>query len=143
MSHLLPLVVYLTGCLARPSLDRQSFVFAPPPPATTKEAPGGPLLASELWQVTAPFEGRLFVYRSGDFSYDHDPYAQFMTPAVRMECSLPSAVVAPGRRIRDVVESGSASKPDTLWKIQVEQLYGDFRHLENPAAVLAMRLRLF
>jgi ABC-type uncharacterized transport system auxiliary subunit len=138
-------VCLLTGCLARPPLDRQSFVFAPPPPPSpaAKPAPGGRVLGLRSLQVAAPFVGRNFVYRTGDFAYDRDPYARFMVPPAE-------ALIAPIRSwwretggFRDVVEAGSALKPDTLVEIQVSQLYGDFHQLENPAAVLDMRFVFF
>jgi ABC-type uncharacterized transport system auxiliary subunit len=44
---------------------------------------------------------------------------------------------------RDVVDAGSALKPDTLVELHVGHLYGDFRQLENPAAVLAIRFVFF
>jgi hypothetical protein len=43
----------------------------------------------------------------------------------------------------DVVETGSALKPNTLVEIHVLQLYGDFRQAENPTAVLDMRFVFF
>src|ERR1700733_14029092 len=140
---LIAAVCLLTGCLARPHLDRESFVFSPPPPATAAAAPGGRVLGIRTLQVAAPFEGRAFVYRTGDFAYDRDPFAEFMTPPA-------DGLMTPIRHwwreaggFRDVVESGSAFKPDTLVEIHVEQLYGDFRPSQNPAAVLAVRFVFF
>src|SRR5580698_8005466 len=71
-------VCLLTGCLARPPLERQSFNFAPLPPSTAKAAPGDRVLSLRSLQIAAPFEGRNFVYRTGDFNYERDPYARFM-----------------------------------------------------------------
>ncbi len=101
------------------------------------------MLGIRTLRVAAPFEGRAFVYRTGEFSYDRDPYAQFMVPpAEGLSLShLPWMREAGG--FRDVAEAGSALKPDTLVEIHVRQLYGDFRRLENPAAVLAIRFVFF
>jgi cholesterol transport system auxiliary component len=132
-------VCLLTGCLARPHLDQQSFIFAPPPPAAPKLAAGARVLGLRTVQVAAPFAGRAFVYRTGEFSYDRDPYAEFMV-------SPADGLVSPvGGWLREagvfsaVAEAGSALKPDTLVEIQVGQLYGDFRPSANAAAVLAVR----
>src|SRR5580658_5013179 len=73
-------ICLLTGCLARPHMDKQSFMFAPPPKSAPVGAPGTRVLGIRSLEVAAPFEGRAFVYRSGEFSYDSDPYADFMVP---------------------------------------------------------------
>jgi hypothetical protein len=132
-------VCLLTGCLARPHLDTQSFVFAPPPPSAPAGASGSRVLGLRTLQIAAPFEGRAFVYRTGESSYDRDPYAQFMVlPAEGLVSPICSWLRAAGR-FHAVVDKGSALKPDTLLEIQVGQLYGDFRPSEQAAAVLAMR----
>ena len=136
-------VLLLTGCLARPHLDRKSFIFDPPSPPAPAAAPGGLVLGVRTLQVAAPFEGRAFVYRTGESSYERDPYAEFMVPPAE-------GLIAPICRwwresgaFRDVAEAGSALKPGALVEIHVAQLYGDFRPLKNPAAVLAIRFVFF
>jgi hypothetical protein len=105
----------------------------------SKTAAGGRVLGIRSLQVDQPFEGRSFVYRKGEFSYDRDPYAEFMAPpADGLAPSIGNWLRQSGR-FSDVVEAGGALKPNTLVEIQVSQLYGDFRPAENPAAVLAMR----
>jgi hypothetical protein len=136
-------VCLLTGCLARPHLDQKSFIFAPPSPPAPIAAPGSRVLGIRTLQVASPFEDRAFVYRTGEFSYDRDPYAQFMAPPAE---GLVFPICHWWRKaggFRDVAEAGSALRPDTLVEIQVGQLYGDFRQLEKPAAVLAMRFVFF
>jgi cholesterol transport system auxiliary component len=133
----------LTGCLARPYLDKQSFIFAPPPPASRTVTPGNRVIGIRTLQVAEPFEGRSFVYRTGEYAYDRDPYAEFMTrPADGLVPSICNWLRETGA-FSAVVETGSALKPDTLIEIQVVQLYGDFRPSERPAAVLAMRFLFF
>jgi uncharacterized lipoprotein YmbA len=68
-------ICFLTGCLARPHLDKQTFVFAPPSIGTPKIDAGSHILGFRTLQVAEPFAGRSFVYRTGEFSYDRDPYA--------------------------------------------------------------------
>jgi len=134
----------LTGCLGRPHLDKQSFIFAPPPPPTHGERdPGDRVLGIRTLQVAEPFEGRSFVYRTGDYSYDRDPYAEFMVPPAEGLVLPISNWLRQAGGFSAVVEAGSALKPNTLVEIQVVQLYGDFRPAEHPAAVLALRLVFF
>jgi cholesterol transport system auxiliary component len=142
-AFLLIAVCLLTGCLARPHLDKQSFIFAPPPLATPRVASGNRVLGIRTLQVAEPFEGRSFVYRTGDYSYDRDPYAEFMVhPAEGLVLPITSWLRNAGG-FSAVVEAGSALKPNTLVEIEVVRLYGDFRPSEHPAAVLAMRFVFF
>jgi hypothetical protein len=136
-------VCLLTGCLARPHLDEQSFRFAPQPPSSSKVAPSGRVLGLRTLQVAPPFEDRAFVYRTGDFSYEHDPYAGFMVPPAEGLVSPVCGWMRATGVFRAVEEAGSALKPDTLVEIHVSELYGDFRPAENAMAVLAMRFEFF
>jgi len=133
----------LTGCLARPHLDQQSFIFAPPSLSTAGVPSGSRVLGIRSLEVAAPFEGRPFVYRTGEFSYDRDPYAGFMVAPAE---GLVSPICIGWRQaggFSAVVEAGSALKPNTLVEIHVGQLYGDFRQSEKATAVLAMRFVFF
>jgi len=140
---LLAAVCLLSGCLTRPHLEKQSFVFALPPPSAPGGAAGNRVLRVRTLQVAPPFEGRELVCRSGEFSYDRDPYAEFLVaPAEGLV-----AVICNRWRQTDafsaVSDGGSALKPDTLVEIHVNQLYGDFRPSEKAAAVLTMRFVFF
>jgi len=136
-------ICLLTGCLARPHLEKQSFVFALPPRSAPDAAPGSRVLRVRSLQIAPPFEGRALVYRAGEFSYDRDPYAEFLAPPAE------GLVIPICQRWREsgafqaVANAGSALKPDTLVEIRVGQLYGDFRQSENAKAVLGMRFVFF
>jgi ABC-type uncharacterized transport system auxiliary subunit len=133
----------MTGCLSRPALKKQTFTFSAPIISPTNVAAGDRVLGIRRLQIAPPFEGRLLVYRTGEFSYVRDPYAEFLDlPAEEM--------MAPVRGwLRDcgsfsaVVEAGSALRPDTLVEISVSQMFGDFRQPAHPMAVLTMRFVFF
>jgi cholesterol transport system auxiliary component len=141
----LPLVslCLLTGCLSRPLLDKQSFLFAPQPPSAAGIIRGSRVLGIRDLEIAAPFQGRAFVYRTGEFSYDRDPYAEFMVAPADCLISPICDWMRDAGVFSAVAERGGALKPDTLVEIHVEQLYGDFRKSDNPAAVLAMRFEFF
>ena len=135
----------LTGCLARPPLEKQSFILAPPPPTLTPTtgSQSHRVLGIRSLQVSETFAGRSFVYRTGEFSYAGDPYAEF---TVRPADGFLQPIATWFRQsggFSAVADLGSALKPDTLVEIQVLQLYGDFRTQENAAAVMALRLVFF
>jgi ABC-type uncharacterized transport system auxiliary subunit len=140
---LLAAVCLLTGCLARPHLDQQSFIFAPPPPSAAKTAPGSRVLGIRTLQVAAAFESRAFVCRTGEFSYESDPYAEFKIPPAEALVSPICGWVRNAGVFSAVTEAGSALKADTLVEIHVSQLYGDFRPAQQATAVLAMRFVFF
>jgi len=133
----------MTGCLARPHLDKQTFVFACSQSTSAKAASGNRVLGIRTLQVAEPFQGRPFVYRTGEFSYDRDPYAEFMDPPAEELLQPVCSYLQDSGKFSAVVESGSALKPNTLVEIQVLQLYGDFRAAEHPTAVLAARFVFF
>jgi len=140
---LLACVCGLTGCLSRPGMNKQTFAFSIPAIAATNVVASDRVLGIRSLQIAAPFDGRSLVYRTGEFSYVRDPYAEFLE-------SPEEELRAPVREwFRDkgdfnaVEEAGSASKPDTLVEISVSQLFGDFRQPEHPAAILTIRFVFF
>ena len=140
---LLASVFGLTGCISRPALNKRTFTFNAPTISTTNVVTGDCVLGIRNLQIAAPFDERSFVYRTGEFSYVRDPYAEFMGPPAE-------ELLAPMRGwLRDsgnfiaVTEAGSAFKPDLQVEISVSQLFGDFRQPEHPAAVVTIRFVLF
>ena len=93
--------------------------------------------------VAPPFDSQSLVYRTGEFSYERDPYAQFL---VAPEASIMPPIRAyflESGAFKEVAEPGSALVPDMFAEITVCQLYGDFRNLQDPYAILAMRFLFF
>jgi ABC-type transport auxiliary lipoprotein component len=140
---LLACICGLTGCLSRPAMNKQTFAFCVPAISFTNSVASDRVLGIRNLQIAAPFEGRSLVYRTGEFSFVRDPYAEFLeSPAEELmvpvrECLRGSS------NFNAVVESGSALKPDTLVEISVSQLVGDFRQPEHPSAILTMRFEFF
>jgi hypothetical protein len=126
-------------------LKEQMFAFSTPALTATNAAAGDRVLGVRTMHIASPFDGRSLVYRTGEFSFERDPYAVFLgPPAEGLEapvCGLLraagcfSAVVGP--------RNLSTSKPDTLVDITINQIYGDIRKPEDPAAVLALQVTFF
>lgn len=132
-----------SGCLSRPYLNRQTFVFNEPAIDATNAMANGRVLAIRKLQIAAPFDGRPLVYRNGEFSFARDPYAEFLEPpAQELMTPLQGLLLGTGD-FSQVVENGSALRPDTLVEITVSQLFGDFRERENPKAILTMQFTFF
>ena len=140
---LLALLSLLSGCLSRPPLHTQTLAFDPPADSVPKGAVRSERVVSiRSLRVAAPFDDRSLVYRVGDFSYDADPYAEFLvTPADSLRPPIRSWMHQ-SELFGTVVEPGSALKPNTMAEITVLELYGDFRRPSEPAAVLTLRFVL-
>jgi ABC-type uncharacterized transport system auxiliary subunit len=136
-------ICLLTGCLARPHLDKETFIFAPPSVPAARAASGSRALGIRILQVAAPFDGRSFVYRRGEYAYDRDPYAEFLAPPTEALLAPIATWFREAGGFSAVVEANSSLKPNTLVEIQVVQLYGDFRPAQPPTAVLDMRFTFF
>ncbi|HTB83711.1 MAG TPA: ABC-type transport auxiliary lipoprotein family protein [Candidatus Sulfotelmatobacter sp.] len=140
---LLAFIFVLTGCISRPPLNKQTFTFNLPALSVTNAISGNGILGIRNLQVAAPFEGRSLVYRTGEFSYVRDPYAEFLgPPAEELLAPLRGWLRDNGNFIA-VTEAGSALKPDLLVEISVNRLFGDFRQPEHPAAVVTIRFVFF
>ena len=93
-------------------------------------------------RVAATFDDRSLVYRTGDFSYVEDPYAEFLvSPSESLRPPIRSWMLQ-SDLFQAVVEPGSALKPNTMAEITVLELYGDFRRGTKPEAVLTLRFVL-
>jgi hypothetical protein len=98
------------------------------------------VLSIRALQIAAPFDGRSLVYRTGDYSYERDPYAEFLSSPAQELASSISGLLTADRCFGSVVEMGSAAKPDIMVEIYISQLYGDIRKPESPFAVLSMQV---
>src|SRR6266436_6379307 len=82
MAGLLIAAWFLNGCLSRPALKRESFNFAIPQTKPAASSGNERVLGVRAIEVASAYQGRLFVYRTGDSSYERDPYVEFfVSPA--------------------------------------------------------------
>lgn len=128
----------LGGCLSRPSLEKQSFAFAVPPASENTPATG-PELGVRRIQVASPFDSQSLTYRTGPFSFERDPYAQFLAAPDQILIAPVCQYLRNSGLFRRVAEPNSGVTPEVELEIVVLQLYGDFHDHVRPAAVLQMR----
>jgi ABC-type uncharacterized transport system auxiliary subunit len=128
-------LLFLTGCLSRPALKTETFSFGIPAVEDTNAA-AAPVLSIKKITVAAPFGGRPLVYRTGEFTYEHDPYAEFLDfPEKELVAPLRAGLGSQGD-FRSVVLAGDVLEPDIMVEINVSQLFGDFREQSNARAIL-------
>ena len=124
-------------------MSKQEFAFSMPMIDAENVVAGDRVLGIKKLQIAAPFEERSLVYRTGEFSYVRDPYAEFLeSPEEELKAPVRGWFRGKGD-FSAVVEAGSALKSDTLVEISVSQLFGDFRQPEHPAAILTIRFVFF
>jgi cholesterol transport system auxiliary component len=137
---LLALAFMLSGCLSRAPMKKETFAFSAPTMAVTNAVMGSHVLSIRTLQIDPPFNGRPLVFRTGDFSYERDPYAEFLSsPADGLVVPITLMLRNDGC-FSAVVKTGSVARPDTLVEISINQLYGDIRKPGSPNAVLAMQV---
>jgi len=142
-SALLAAGCLLSGCLSRPNLNKQTFVFGSPNSTRDATNHSRRVVAIRTLRVAAPFDGRSLVYRTGEFAYRSDPYAEFLvSPSESLLFPIRNWMRGTGA-FEAVIEPGSVRRPNTMAEIAVLQLYGDFRRSSEPAAFLTVRFVLF
>lgn len=132
----------LGGCLSKSPMDVQTFAFSAPTSSSTNEAANGRVLGLKTLQVAPPFDGRSFVYRTGEFSYERDAYAGFLGLPAEMLVAPVTELLHGDGCFSAVVKMGSAARPNTLIEININELYGDIRKSDSPSAVLTMQVIL-
>jgi ABC-type uncharacterized transport system auxiliary subunit len=140
---ILPAVLMLSGCLSKPPLHKQTFTFGAPPTASGGAVAADRVLGIRSLRIAPPFDGRSLVYRTGDFSYVRDPYAEFLDPPEEEMIAPVRGWLSKAGGFSAVLDAGSALKPDTVVEISVTRLYGDFRQSKHPCAVVTMRMVFF
>lgn len=128
----------LSGCLSKPSLNKQTFVFTAP--VSTNDVSGTHVLGIKSLRISPPFDGRALIYRTGEFTYQRDPYAEFLSRPAELLIAPVSQMLQGQGCFSAVVEPSGAMKPDTLVQIHISELYGDIRKPGNPGAVLSMNV---
>ena len=137
---LLTFAFTFSGCVSRPALNEQTFAFSTPALSATNASWNGPVLEIRTLQIAPPFDGRPLIYRTGEFAYQRDPYAEFLGLPAEGLVGPVSEMLRRDGGFSEVVQPGSSVKPDTVAEITINQLYGDIRKPGSPYAVLAMQV---
>jgi len=137
---LLTFAFTLSGCLSRPPMNKQTFAFSASADVTANDATNNGVLGLKTIQIAQPFNDRSLVYRTGEFSYQRDPYAEFLSSPDEEMAAFVSETLRENGCFRSVVPAGDAVKPNMLVEINVSQLYGDLRKPKSPSAVIAMQV---
>jgi cholesterol transport system auxiliary component len=136
------LLLFLTGCggLSKSYPERNYFMFELPP--VKKQIPPVKGASAEVYRFnTSPgSEGKEFIYRTGDLSYESDFYNQFFRPPGAMLTELTIRWLTEAGLFANVMGSVSQISPNYFIEANVIQLYGDYR--SSPRAVMKIQFVL-
>jgi len=124
-------VALLCGCSSGPSWQSRTFSFSVPvdPPGTNVPTN---VIALNRISISPIFQTRSFTYRTGENSYEKDPYAGFIIPPERTLAEAIRGWMRAGGAFGRVLEPGSGLAPTQIAEITISELYGDFRNSSQP-----------
>jgi len=125
----------LCGCASSPGWKRRVFAFHLPtePPITNAQTD---IVVLRRVSISPLFQGRSFTYRTGENSYEQDPYAGFLIPPERALAEPIRVWMRASGVFGRVVEPGSALTPTLVVEVSVNELYGDFRKASQPVGTM-------
>ncbi|MGD8530376.1 MAG: hypothetical protein PVG97_05295 [Syntrophobacterales bacterium] len=107
-----------------------------PPPATDE------VLKVVTFSVSPQYEGKDFVYRKGDVVYESDFYNEFLISPSDMVSEQVRQWVARSGLFGQVADLSSYHEPTLFLGGTVTALYGDFRDISTPKAIMEMEFFL-
>jgi len=135
---------FIAGCvsLEKSFPDKRYFVLeANRSEGAANVKAGGVLLVSSL-RVSPRYEGRSFVYRRGDASFESDFYHQFLVSPGALLTEEVRRALAQAQVAQYVIGTASQLEPTHYLEGSIDALYGDFRDVNMPKAVLEMEFFL-
>ena len=143
LASVLGLTLLLCGCASRSPWKQEAFALTVPAAGEAGSAAHTNILCLRRVTVSPLFAGKPLVYRTGDNSYEQDPYAEFLVPPAQMLEQCWRQGLRAGHGFAGVLDPDSDRKSDCAMEVSVNELYGDFRQPDHPGAVLQMRLLLY
>jgi ABC-type uncharacterized transport system auxiliary subunit len=143
-STLLLLAVFCGGCVtlerSYPADQRYFMIEAQDGKSLSSE--GTHILSVQNLYISPRYADKNFIYRTSETEYEADFYNQFLSePATMISEEIRQALAA--TRLFKIVLGPSNSQPaNYLLEGSVNVLYGDFRNLRAPAAVLEIEFLL-
>ncbi len=135
----LGLVSLLAGCVTlQRSYPEKHFFVLESGGVKPVEAPHPGVLQLKAVHISPRYEGKNFVYRLTETSYESDFYDEFLVaPATLIAEELVKGLQR-ARMFEHVIDSSSSLPPTHSLEATVNALYGDFRNTGAPKAVLEM-----
>jgi ABC-type uncharacterized transport system auxiliary subunit len=142
---LLALLLSVTGaCVNVKQLHPEKRYYALNVTRTSQPAPKSTayVLRVKPMRVTPMYDSKGFVYRDGDLNYLSDFYNEFLVPPGPMVTGEVVKWLQSSSLFKTVLDTPSQVLPEYVLEGAVTSLYGDFRDLKNPKAVLEIQFFL-
>jgi len=141
---LLLLILISSGCvnLERSYPEKRYFVIDVGDSAQPSNADGNQTLLISTLRISPRYADKSFVYRTSDAGYESDFYNQFLTSPDTMISEEVRKGLTASPAFKYVVGPATQLQPNYVLEGSVNALYGDFRNLNQPAAVLEIEFFL-
>ena len=141
---ILLLFISCYGCvtLERSYPEKRYFVLEVSQSATPVNPAGDRILLVSNLRVSPRYADRSFVYRISEAGYETDFYNQFLTATDVMIGEEVRRGLGASQYFKYVVGPSNQLQPNYVLEGSVNALYGDFRNLNAPAAVLEIEFFL-
>jgi cholesterol transport system auxiliary component len=93
-------------------------------------------------RVSPRYADRSFVYRTSESGYESDFYNQFLVAPASLITEEARKGIAGSQVFKYVISASNQSQPSYVLEGTVNALYGDFRNVNSPRAVLEMEFFL-
>jgi ABC-type uncharacterized transport system auxiliary subunit len=141
---ILPLILVCCGCvsLERSYPDKRFYVIEISESAVPASSSGERSLSVANFRISPRYAEKSFVYRISEAGYEADFYHQFLTATDTMIGEEVRKGLAASRLFKYVVGPSNQLQPNYVLEGSINALYGDFRNLNAPAAVLEIEFFL-
>jgi cholesterol transport system auxiliary component len=138
------LFLLCSGCvtLERSYPEKRYFVIDVGDSAQPPNAAGNRTLLVSSFRISPRYADKSFVYRTSEAGYEADFYNQFLTSPETMISEEVRKGLAASPAFKYVVGPASQLQPNFVLEGSVNALYGDFRNLNGPSAVLEIEFFL-
>ena len=133
-----------SGCvsLERSYPDKRFYVLEVRTPATTGGAVHNEILQVSSLRISPRYQDRSFVYRISETGFESDFYNQFIAPPAGLISEEIRKSLIGAQLFKYVISPSNSQAPSYVLEGTVNGIYGDFRNLNAPAAVIDLEFFL-
>ena len=133
-----------SGCvsLERSYPEKRYYVLEVRTPEATGGALDNEILQVSNLRISPRYQDRSFIYRISDTGFESDFYNQFIAPPAGLISEEIRKSVTGAQLFKHVISPSNSQAPSYVLEGTVNGIYGDFRNVNAPAAVIDLELFL-
>lgn len=128
--------------LERSYPEKRFYVLEVRAPAASGEAMQNEILQVSTLRISPRYQDRSFVYRISDGGFETDFYNQFIAPPAGLISEEIRKNLIGAQLFKYVISASNSQAPSYVLEGTVNGIYGDFRNLNAPAAVVDLEFFL-